>query len=63
MLTKFMGTFTPKCATGHMHIHSQVYSRLAPVRTDKLAYIYSNQKVVAAAACNDKLKMYVWDNE
>ena len=58
-----MGTFTPKCATGHMHIHSQVYNRLAPVRTDKLAYIYSNQKVVAADACNDKLKMYVSDNE
>ena len=49
--------------SAHGHIHSEVRNRLAPATTEKLLYIYSNRKAVAAAACDDKLKMYTWDNE
>ena len=38
----------------HGHIGSEEQDRIAPATTEK---------PVAAAACEDKLKMYVWDNE
>ena len=55
--------------SAHGHIHSEVRNRLAPATTEKLVtllvYIYSNQKAVVtvAAAPDDELKMFTWDNE
>ncbi len=49
--------------SAHGHIHSEVRNRLAPVTTEKLVYIYSNLKAVAAAAHDDELKIFIWDNE
>ena len=49
--------------SAHGHIQSEVRNRLAPATTEKLVYIYSNRKAVAAAACDDELKMFTWDNE
>ena len=49
--------------SAHGHIHSEVRNRLAPATTEKLVYIYSNRKALAAASQNDELKMYTWDNE
>ena len=48
--------------SAHGHIHSEVRNRLAPATTEKLVYVYSNRKA-AAAACDDELKMFSWDNE
>ena len=48
--------------SAHGHIHSEVRNRLAPT-TEKLVYIYSNRKAVAASALHDELKMFTWDNE
>ncbi len=45
------------------HIHSEVRNRLAPATTEKLVFIYSNLKAVAAAARDDELKIFTWDNE
>ena len=47
----------------HRHIHTEVRNRLAPATTEKLVYIYSNKKAVMAAARDDELKMFTWDNE
>jgi hypothetical protein len=41
----------------HGHIHSEVRNRLAPATTEKLVYVYSNLKAVAAAAHDDELKI------
>ena len=49
--------------SAHGHIHSEVRDRLAPTTTEKLVYIYSNRKAVAASALHDELKMFTWDNE
>ena len=49
--------------SAHGHIHSEVRNKLAPATTEKLVYIYSNRKAVAAAARDDELKMFTWDNE
>ena len=49
--------------SAHGHIHSEVRNRLAPATTEKLVYIYSNRKALAAASQNDELKMYALDNE
>jgi hypothetical protein len=49
--------------SAHGHIHSEVRSMLAPATTEKLVYVYSNRKAVAAAARDDELKMFTWDNE
>ena len=49
--------------SAHGHIHSEVRNRLAPATTEKLVYIYSNRKAAAAAARDDELKMFTWDNE
>jgi hypothetical protein len=35
------------------HIHSEVRNRLAPATTEKLVYVYSNWRAVAAAARDD----------
>ena len=43
--------------SAHGHIHSEVCNSLAPATTEKLVYIYSNRKAVAAATRNDELKM------
>ncbi len=45
------------------HIHTEVRNRLAQATTEKLVYIVSNRKAVAAAARDDELKMSTWDNE
>jgi hypothetical protein len=47
----------------HGHIHSEVRNRLAPATTEKLVYVYSNRRAVAAVARDDELKMFTWDNE
>ena len=49
--------------SAHEHIHTEVSNRLAPATTEKLVHIYSNWKAVAAAARDDELKMFTWDNE
>ena len=49
--------------SAHGHIHSEVRNRLAPATTEKLVYVYSNRRAVAAAARDDELKMFTWDNE
>ena len=36
---------------------------LAPAAPEKLVFIYSNQKAVAAAARENGLKMFSWDYE
>ena len=58
-------SFLPRPVNGlpHGHIQSEVHDRLAPAMTEKPVHIYSNRKAVAAAACDDKLKMYAWDNK
>jgi hypothetical protein len=38
-------------------LHSEVRNRLASPTTEKLVYIYSNLKAVAAAAHDDELKI------
>ena len=49
--------------SAHGHIHSEVRNKLAPATTEKLVYISSNRKEVAAAACDDMPKTCAWDNE
>ena len=49
--------------SAHGHIHSEIRNSLAPTTTEKLVYIYSNRKAVAASARDDELKMFSWDNE
>ena len=49
--------------SAHGHIHSEIRNSLAPATTEKLVYIYSNRKAVAASARDDELKMFSWDNE
>ena len=47
----------------HGHIHSKIRSRLDPATTEKLVYVYSNSKMVAATRDADELKIFAWDNE
>ena len=49
--------------SAHGHIHSKIRNRLEPATTDKLVYVYSNSKMVAATRDADELKMVAWDNE
>ena len=45
------------------HIHSKIRNRLEPETTEKVVYVYSNSKMVAATRDADELKMFAWDNE
>ena len=47
------------------HIHSKIRNRLEPATTEKLVYVYSNSKMVAATRELDanELKVLAWDNE
>ena len=49
--------------SAHGHIHSKIRNRLDPATTEKLVYVYSNSKMVAATRDADELKMFAWDNE
>ena len=53
--------------SAHWHIHSKIRNRLEPASkaatTEKLVYVYSNSKMVAATRDVDELKMFAWDNE
>ena len=49
--------------SAHGHIHSKIRNRLEPATTDKLVYVYSNSKMVAATRDADELKMFAWNNE
>ena len=49
--------------SAHGHMHTEVRNRLAPATSEKLVYIYSNRKAVAAASRSDELEMYTWVNE
>ena len=49
--------------SAHWHIHSKIRNRLEPATTEKLVYVYSNSKMVAATRDADKVKMFPWDNE
>ena len=49
--------------SAHGHIHTNIRNRLEPATTDKLVYVYSNSKMVAATRDVDELKMFAWDNE
>ncbi len=39
-------------------VHDKELNSLAPATTEKLVYIYSNWKAVAAVACYDELKIF-----
>ena len=43
--------------SAHRHIHSKIRNRLEPASTEKLVYVYSNSKMVAATSVADKLKI------
>ena len=47
--------------SAHGHIHSKIL--LEPATTEKLVYVNSNSKMVAATSDVDQLKMFAWDNE
>ena len=49
--------------SAHGHIHSKIRNRLEPATTEKLVYVYSNSKMVAATRDADELKMFAWDIE
>jgi hypothetical protein len=49
--------------SAHGHIHSKIRNRLEPATTEKLVYVYSNSKMVAATSDADQLKMFARDNE
>ncbi len=49
--------------SAHGYIHSKIRNRLDPTTTEKLVYVYSNSKMVAATRDADELKMFAWDNE
>ena len=49
--------------SAHGHIHSKISNRLEPATTEKLVYVYSNSKMVAATSDADQLKMFARDNE
>jgi hypothetical protein len=49
--------------SAHGHIHSKIRNRLDPATNEKLVYVYSNSKIVAATRDADELKMFAWDNE
>ena len=44
----------------HGHIHSKIRNRLEPATTEKLVYVYSNSKMVAATRDANELKMLAW---
>ena len=49
--------------SAHGHIHSKIRNRLDPATNEKLVYVYSSSKIVAATRDADELKMFAWDNE
>ena len=52
--------------SAHWHIHTKIRNRLEPARaatTEKLVYVYSNSKMVAATRDADELKVFAWDIE
>ena len=44
----------------HGHIHSKIRNRLEPATTEKLVYVYSNSKMVAATISANELRMLAW---
>ena len=46
--------------SAHGHIHSKLRNRLEPATTEKLVYVYSNSKMVAATRDANELKMLAW---
>ncbi len=44
--------------SAHKHIYLKVRNRLEPETTQKLVYVYSNSKMVAATRDADQLKMF-----
>ena len=49
--------------SAHGHIHTRIRNRLVPATTEKLVYVYSNSKMVAATRDADELKVFAWDIE
>ena len=49
--------------SAHWHIHTKIRNRLEPATTEKLVYVYSNSKMVAATRDADELKVFDWDIE
>ena len=47
--------------SAHGHIHTKICNRLEPATTEKLVYVYSNSKMVAATRDADELKVFSWD--
>ena len=46
--------------SAHGHIHSKLRNRLEPATTEKLVYVYSNSKMVAATRDANEIKMLAW---
>ena len=56
----------PSCEpnwSAHGHIHTKIHNRLEPASTEKLVYVYSNSKMVAATCDANELKVFAWDIE
>ena len=49
--------------SAHGHIHTKIRNKLEPATTEKLVYVYSNSKMVAATRDADELKVFAWDIE
>ncbi len=49
--------------SAHGHIHSKMRNRRDPATTEKLVYVYSNNKMAAAPRDADELKMFARDDE
>ena len=49
--------------SAHGHIHSEIRNRLEPATIERLMYVDSNNKTVAATRGANELKMFAWDND
>ena len=46
--------------SAHGHIRSRIGNRLEPATTEKIVYVYSNSKMVAATRDANELRMLAW---
>ena len=49
--------------SAHGHIQTKIRNKLSPETTEKLVYVYSKSKMVAAVRDADELKMFAGDHE
>ena len=56
-------TWSPCNWYAHGHIHTKILNRLDPATTEKLVYVYANNKLVASTLDAEQLKIFAWDIE